>query len=74
MSALNTPGQDDLQHGQQDPQQQLQVTPQLTADLQPSPQQQQNGDGTPLSEGSRKREWTQPARRPARCLTPAASS
>ena len=69
MSALNTPGQDDLQHAQQDPQQQLQVTPQLTADLNAGGQQGQNGDTTPLSEGSRKRE-SLPARPVQRATHP----
>ena len=48
MSALNTPGQDDLQQAHQDPQQQIP----LNQDIQ---QPQQNGDTPPVSEGSRKR-------------------
>lgn len=63
MSALNTPGQDDLQQQNQDPQQQIQVQGSLTADLQPAPNPQQP-DGSNLSEGTRKRELSpRPPRR-----------
>lgn len=59
MSALPTPGQDELAHQAQDVQQQLHVPPPLTADLQPAPSH--NADTPPVSEGSRKRESPPPS-------------
>ena len=70
MSALSTPGQDELQQPlqppppQQDNQPQIQVQQQL-------PQDAQNGDTPPVSEGSRKRE-SLPVHGVARWLNPAA--